>query len=113
MRTLKPAPTVAAGLLRMARLERGLTQRELAGRAGVAQAVIATIESGRRQPTIPTLQRILAGAGLELRFRLEAIDDHDRVLEERRRQMPPAVAAVVDRRHRENVELFSANAPTP
>jgi transcriptional regulator with XRE-family HTH domain len=70
----------AAGLVRLARSRAGLTQRQLAERAGVPQSVIARIESGARQPTIPTLERVLAGAGVEIRYRLEPVDDHDRVL---------------------------------
>jgi len=50
--------TVAAGLVLLARQKAGLSQRELAERAGVAQSEIARIETGRREPSIPTLQRI-------------------------------------------------------
>ena len=54
----------------MAREQAGLSQRKLAERAGMTQSEIARIESGNPEPSIPTLQRLLAGAGLELRFRL-------------------------------------------
>jgi transcriptional regulator with XRE-family HTH domain len=67
----------------MARQDGHLTQRELAARAGVSQSEVARIESGKREPSIPTLQKILAGAGVELRFHLAPLDDHDRVLERR------------------------------
>jgi transcriptional regulator with XRE-family HTH domain len=102
--------TVAAGLLLMAREEAGLSQRELAERAGVAQSEIARIESGNREPSIPTLQRILAGAGVELRFRLAPIDEHDQVLasgEARRSGQQKRKAAA---RHAQNVAQFGANA---
>jgi transcriptional regulator with XRE-family HTH domain len=56
------AKTVAAGLVLMARQQTGLSQRELAERAGVTQSEIARIENGNREPSIPTLQRILAGS---------------------------------------------------
>jgi len=36
-----------------------MSQRALAKRAGVPQATISKIESGRQKPTIPTLNRIL------------------------------------------------------
>lgn len=39
---------LAGNVLRLARLERGMTQRELADVAGVAQSTIARIESGAR-----------------------------------------------------------------
>jgi transcriptional regulator with XRE-family HTH domain len=94
----------------MAREEAGLSQRELAERAGVAQSEIARIESGKPEPSIPTLQRSVAGAGLELRFRLAPMDDHDLVLVARqaRRSAPQKNSAAA--RHTHNVEQFTANA---
>ncbi len=53
-------------MLRDARRRAGLTQSELARRAGVTQSVISAYESGGRQPSLPTLQRMVAAAGLEL-----------------------------------------------
>lgn len=101
---------MAAGLVLMAREEAGMSQRELAERAGVAQSEIARIESGKREPSIPILQRILAAAGLELRFRLAPLEDHDQVLAARqtRRSGPQKKAA--EARHIRNVEKFAANA---
>lgn len=103
-------PTTASAFLQLARLEAGLSQRELAERAGVAQSEIARIESGKREPSIPTLQKILAGAGLELRFRLAPLDDHDQVLTARHAGRSKAGKAVVEQRHRRNVEKFAVNA---
>jgi transcriptional regulator with XRE-family HTH domain len=70
MNVVNTAPTTASALLQLARQRAGLSQRELAEQAGVSQSEIARIESGKREPSIPTLQRILAGSRLELRFRL-------------------------------------------
>jgi transcriptional regulator with XRE-family HTH domain len=56
----------AAILLRTARTRAGLTQRSLAQRAGTSQAAVAAIESGRKQPTVATLDRLLRAAGTEL-----------------------------------------------
>jgi uncharacterized protein len=53
-------------LLRDARRRSGLTQAELARRAGVTQSVISAYESGARQPSLPTLTRLVAATGLEL-----------------------------------------------
>ena len=53
----------AAEVLRQARARAGLSQRELARRAGTAQSVIARIERGQTSPTWATLQRLLAAAG--------------------------------------------------
>jgi len=53
-------------MLRQTRRAGGLTQRELAGRAGVPQATIARIESGRLTPRVDTLDRLLRACGYNL-----------------------------------------------
>jgi len=60
----------AAVLLRDARLRAGLSQVELGRRAGVTQSVISAYESGARQPSVPTLARLVAATGFELDLRL-------------------------------------------
>lgn len=72
---------LAGNVLKLARIKQGLSQRELAVAAGVAQSTIARIESGSMQPTLPVLCRILAGADLEARIHLDPYDDHDDVLD--------------------------------
>jgi transcriptional regulator with XRE-family HTH domain len=54
-------------VLRQARKRAGLTQRELADRAGVPQSQVARIESGAVVPRVDTLDRLLevCGEGLE------------------------------------------------
>ncbi len=49
-----------------ARLRAGLSQTELARRAGVTQSVISAYESGARQPSLPVLERLVAATGLVL-----------------------------------------------
>ena len=56
----------AAGLLREARTAAGLSQAELADKAGVTQSVISVYEAGRRQPSVPTLATLVAATGFEL-----------------------------------------------
>ncbi|MCU1373307.1 MAG: hypothetical protein JWO68_593 [Actinomycetia bacterium] len=63
----------AAALLREARRRAGLSQRQLGARAGVQQPVIAAYEGGRRQPSFPTLRRLLQAAGFDLDTRLRAV----------------------------------------
>lgn len=53
-------------VLRQARLQAGLSQVELARRAGVTQSVISAYESGSRQPSLPTLARLVRATGSEL-----------------------------------------------
>lgn len=73
---------VAGSLLRLARLQLGLSQTGFADLLGIAQPTLSAYESGRRQPTLPTLLRMLNRAGLELRLELVERDDHDGVLAE-------------------------------
>ena len=73
---------VAGSLLRSARLRLGLSQTRFADVLGIAQPTLSAYESGRRQPTLPTLLRMLKRAGLELRLELVERDDHDDVLAE-------------------------------
>lgn len=72
---------LAGNLLRIARARTGMSQRQLAEAAGVAQSTIARIESGARQPSLPLLARILAAVELEPRITLEQYDAHDDVLD--------------------------------
>ncbi len=59
-------PASAGALLRQARKQAGLSQVDLAGRAGVTQSVISAYESGQRQPSLPALARLIDAAGFEL-----------------------------------------------
>ena len=54
-------------LLRDARESAGLSQRELAQRAGTSQAMVARIERGQQSPSLATLDRLVRACGLELR----------------------------------------------
>jgi len=83
-------PTPAAGLLRLARDKAGITQAELARRAGVPASMVSAYERDRRQPTLATLLRLLKAAGYELRMHLAPYDDHDDVLAEQFQRWPKA-----------------------
>src|SRR5690349_12203319 len=56
----------AGYLLRRARHQASLSQTEVAQRAGVPQSTISAYESGRRQPTLPMLSKLLEASGAEL-----------------------------------------------
>ncbi len=56
----------AALLIHAARAAAGLTQAELARRAGTSQPAIARYERGASSPSVVTLERILAAAGQRL-----------------------------------------------
>jgi|SRR6267143_1245386 len=77
-----------AELLRQARERAGLSQRQLAQRAGTAQSVVARIERGLTSPSWDTLERLLEAAGYELVAHVEPrvvvgshmLDDVPRIL---------------------------------
>jgi uncharacterized protein len=98
------APTVAAGLIRLARDKAGLTQSELAELAGTSQQAVSAYETGRKEPTLPNLQRLVAAAGFEMRIRLEPIDDHDRSLTAFIDSLPNDVRAELEESQRRRVE---------
>lgn len=92
----------AGNLIKLARMESGLTQRELALRAGTSQPTIAAYESGRKEPSLTTLKRIVRGAGLELRIRLAQYDDHDEWVRRYEERLP---ADALERARRVDEEL--------
>lgn len=58
-----------ATVIRRARTGAGLTQVELAERAGTSQPALARYETGAALPTLPTLERLLLGCGRRLQLR--------------------------------------------
>jgi uncharacterized protein len=84
----------AAQLIREARGLAGLSQAGLASRAGTSQSAIARYEAGAAQPSLPTLERLLAACGARLELRL--------ALETRRASVS---ASVVRQRRRELLDL--------
>jgi transcriptional regulator with XRE-family HTH domain len=68
----------AASLFRRARRRSGLSLRALATRAGTSHSALAAYESGRKVPTVGTLDRVLRAAGFVPEIVLTpAIDDRD------------------------------------
>lgn len=57
-----------AALLRAVRRRQGLTQAELARRAGTSQPVVSAYEHGRRDPTFGTLAKLVAAGGERLQI---------------------------------------------
>jgi uncharacterized protein len=60
------ASRTPGSLIREARHLAGLSQVALGQRAGVSQSVISAYESGARQPSLPTLERLVRAAGCDL-----------------------------------------------
>ena len=57
-----------AALIRTLRQRQGLTQADLARRAGTSQPVVSAYEHGRRDPTVTTLRKLVEAAGVQLRI---------------------------------------------
>lgn len=66
-----------ADLVREARKRAGLTQRQLAERAGTTQSAIARLESGRTSPSFDLVLRLVRLCGFRLDVALEPYDDSD------------------------------------
>jgi transcriptional regulator with XRE-family HTH domain len=60
------ARQLAGDLIRQARQESGLSQAELARRAGMPRSVLNAYERHHRQPGVDALARIARAAGLEV-----------------------------------------------
>jgi transcriptional regulator with XRE-family HTH domain len=66
-----------AQFVREARRRAGLSQADLAGRAGTTQSAIARVESGRTSPSLEYLTRLVRACGFDLQARLVPRDDQD------------------------------------
>lgn len=51
--------------VRRARIEKGLTQEELAERAGTSQFYVSSLEAGRRNPTVVTVVSLAQALGVD------------------------------------------------
>lgn len=66
-----------AQLIREARRRAGISQQELANRTGLQQPAIARWESGRVEPSLSTVERLVGACGLELQLALAHADTAD------------------------------------
>ncbi|MDP5088367.1 MAG: helix-turn-helix domain-containing protein [Ilumatobacteraceae bacterium] len=69
----------SADLLITARRQSGLTQAQMAKIAKTTQSAIAAYEAGRREPTVPVLQRMLEATGHTLLIAFEADENVYRI----------------------------------
>jgi len=69
--------SMGGDLIREARRRAGLTQRQLAERAGTTQSAVARAESGRVDPGFETVRRMLRLCGFNLLVALDPYDDAD------------------------------------
>lgn len=101
---------LSAKLIKESRTAAGLTQAELARRAGTSQPAIAAYEAGDKVPRVATLERLLqaAGASLEVRRPRNAggRDRLRRLLHEHREEILELAAG----HHATNVRVFGSVA---
>lgn len=89
--------TWAGNLIKLARHDAGLSQRQLAKRAGTSQATLSAYEAGRKSPSLDTLARIVRAAGRDLRIQVVAYDDHDDLIRAYEASLPEATRAALRR----------------
>jgi len=69
----------ASAILRQLRRDGGMTQRDLAAKAGVPQSTIAEVEAGKREPSLTLLSRIAESAGRSIAMGLAPLARHSAV----------------------------------
>ncbi|SDY92791.1 Helix-turn-helix, partial [Modestobacter sp. DSM 44400] len=84
------------------------TQARMAALAGVPRSTVERIEAGTRQPSLPTLGKLLAAVDLDMRIRLEGYDNHDDVLDANYAAMTPEQRAATDTGHEAMIALVDA-----
>jgi transcriptional regulator with XRE-family HTH domain len=82
-------PIAIANLIRSARERADLTQKALAARLGTTQSVVSRWESGRDEPRLSTVARIMRACGFRLTMSAEP-DDVDRTQIQHHLAMTPA-----------------------
>ena len=99
----------AAALIREVRSRTGLTQAQLAARAGTSQPTLAAYEAGKKQPSLSTLNRIITASGMRLDLSL-AISIADGALLEFLRRHRAGIEASADKHGVVNIRVFGSAA---
>ena len=104
----------AGAVLRRARHQAGLTQREAAARAGVQQSVVSAYESGAREPSLATLASLVEACGVGLELHLADLPagapGHRGPVGRRLSRRRAAVLAVADRHGMRDLRVFGSVA---
>lgn len=95
-------------MLHYARRRAGLSQRELAARAGVPQPAVARIERGQVSPRVDTLERLLGAAGMTLQLAPRIGEGVDRTLIRHSLARTPVERIAAAGRAANNLALFLA-----
>jgi predicted nucleotidyltransferase len=106
----------SAEVLRRARALSGLSQSELARRAGVSQPVISAYERGRREPGLSTLVKLVNATGCDVSIEVKptgtkaGVAPIESALRRRVRRRRKAIESAAARRGVRNVRLFGSVA---
>ena len=105
----------AGDVLREARKRARLSQADLGRRSGIAQSVISAYESGRREPGVRTLARLVEATGHHLELDVVPVPDRqlglpDTPLGRRLRRHRRAVLETAARRGAHDVRVFGSVA---
>jgi len=92
-----------------------LSQNDVARRAGLAQSVISAYEAGHRQPSVPTLAKLIEATGHELVIGLRPISSVPRGLPPTRlgrqlRQRRKAILRIAEKYGATSVRVFGSAA---
>jgi len=103
----------AADLVRRMRKEAGMTQAELARRAGTTQSAIARLEAEGANPRLGTLERVMSATGhrLELSLAPKPPDVDETMIAANLRLSPAQRLAAFDTAY-ENVRRLAASVRT-
>lgn len=71
---LEPELTIIQAMID-ARIDLGLTQKQLSDKTGITQSDICKIESGNVNPSLRTLQRLATGMGMKMKIEFTPIDE--------------------------------------
>ncbi|MEX2619666.1 MAG: helix-turn-helix domain-containing protein [Egibacteraceae bacterium] len=105
----------AGEVLRDARKRARLSQTDVARRSGISQSVISAYESGRREPGVHTLARLVEATGHTLEFDILPAPDRqlglpDTPLGRRLRRRRKAIIEAAMKRGAHNVRVFGSVA---
>jgi transcriptional regulator with XRE-family HTH domain len=93
-------------IIRFSRLRAGMTQQELASRAGISQPALARLESGRVIPRADTIERLLRECGMALEPVARAGMGIDRTTIRRMLALTPRQRLRVATKEARNLELL-------
>jgi len=100
----------SARLIRDARRRAGMTQAELAHAAGTSQPTVAAYESGRRSPSVRTLDRLVRATGATLHVTLRPAPRAGGVLLDLARSHQAEIREIGRARGIHNVRVFGSAA---